>query len=179
MIMHSALTRLLLQVLQEQPGGLNALNEYLTERDEKPITNLANDAAERVRQLLQIWPEGRVGCDFAEHVLPIWASAFPTDNRVQTAIEAKRRWFAKQIDVAAVERAMVTAQQVVDTVEGEQPAAAAVAQAATFSAKIPCDPATVSKFAILAAGQAADDQAAGSAAEAEWQLRHLIEVLSE
>ena len=37
-----------------------------------------------------------LGCDFAEHVLPVWEERYPGDDRPRAAIETKRRWLAGQ-----------------------------------------------------------------------------------
>ncbi|WP_443111116.1 putative immunity protein [Bremerella sp. P1] len=41
----------------------------------------------------------RIGCDFAEHVLPQFESVFENDRRPREAIEAKRNWLAGEINL--------------------------------------------------------------------------------
>lgn len=176
MVMHSALTHLIHAVLTEAPGGLQMLSDYLEERGDKRITDLG-PPRQKLATLLTIWPEGAVGCDFAEHVLPRWNAAYPNDDRPRAAIDAKRRWLAKKIEepelMQATHEAKAAMKHAFSQGNYEMHAVAAAAHAA---AQIPCLPALAARFAQNSfRGREAPSQ---QAAEIRWQLEHLTRIVA-
>lgn len=172
--MHSTLTRLIHAVLCNEPGATEALSAFLVERDEKLIDNWGPPKI-KLATLLNIWPEGSVGCDFAEHVLPVWNAAYPNDDRPRAAIDAKRRWLANKIEEPELNEAMQAAHVAADVAaENDQQEAYNAAAAAGAAAQIPCNPALAATFAQ----NCFESDQAHQAAEIEWQLQHLKEVLA-
>ncbi len=115
-------------------------------------------------------------CDVAEHVLPVFEKAYPKDERPRKAIETKRLWLAGKATDEELNAARAAARD----------AARAAARAADADAAWAAD-ADAAWAAARDASGAAARAAAGAwdasggvagAAEQEWQLGRLLELLN-
>ena len=124
--------------------------------------------------LLVLW-----ATDCAEHVLPIFETQHPADDRPRKAIEAGRAWACGDIAVPEARKAAFAAHAAAR--DADEPAVRAAADAAGHAAAT----AHVADHALHAAAYAveaiahASGTVADSAAarEREWQVRHLPESL--
>ncbi len=126
-----------------------------------------------------------LACDFADHVMPIWAGAYPDDTRPQDAIAVARRYAngdasAEELTVArdAAGDAAWNAWDAVAAGDAARNAARATAWDAAEAAGAAAAEAAVA--ARDAAGDAARDAAVAVAAEdaeCSWQVSHVRECL--
>lgn len=117
------------------------------------------------QKTLALW-----AADCAEHVLPVFETQCPDDDRPREAIEAGRAWARGEITVGKARAAAFAAYAAAR--DSEDPAARAAARAAGHAAAT----AHVTGHARHAAAYALT-AATDAAAEREWQVRHLQEHL--
>lgn len=120
-------------------------------------------------RLLALW-----AADCAEHVLPLFNTQFPQDNRPAQAIEAARAWSRGEITVGAARAAAVEAHAAARAADEE--AARCVARAAghtVATAHMAEHAPGAAMYALKAVKAAADKQNDAVTQEYSWQLEQL------
>ncbi|MFC0629260.1 putative immunity protein [Kribbella deserti] len=115
----------------------------------------------------------RWAADCAEHVLPHFEQAEPTDDRPRLAIEAAHAWARGEISVTAARDAAFAAHEAAREVS--QPAARSAARAAghaAATAHVITHASHSASYAAKAATQAGADEIA-TVEERDWQYRQL------
>ena len=130
---------------------------------------------DRDHRLLVLW-----ATDCAEHVLPIFETQHPDDNRSREAIEAGRAWVRGDMAVPEVRKAAFAAHAAArDADDSAARAAARAAGHAAATAHIVGHARHAAAYAVKAAACTAGtiDVDAAGAKERDWQVRHLPEHL--
>jgi len=136
-----------------------------------------------------------LGCDFAEHVLPIFETKYPEDARPRQAIEAKRKWLIGEISLEGLKKHQCAA---ADSYYASAPASAAPAYAAYASASASVYASAVyasaayasayasvyaayayAAYAYASASASAYAYASAGEKEDEWQLNKIFDVLEK
>ena len=140
-----------------------------------------------------------LGCDFAEHVLPIFETKYPEDARPRQAIEAKRKWLIGEISLEGLKKHQCAAQcAAADSYYASAPASAAPAYAAYASASASVYASAVyasaayasayasvyaayayAAYAYASASASAYAYASAGEKEDEWQLNKIFDVLEK
>jgi len=116
--------------------------------------------------------------DCAEHVLPIFETKYPADDRPRKAIEAGRAWARGDIAVPEARKAAFAAHAARDADEPAVRAAAHAAGHAAATAHVADHALHAAAYAVEAIAHASGTVADFAAArEREWQVRHLPESL--
>ena len=122
----------------------------------------------------------RWAADCAERVLPYFEEKYPKDDRPRKAIEAARAWMRGEIRVGPARVAAVAVHAAArDADEAAARAAARAAGQAVATAHMAAHARHAAAYAVKAVTDAAVpiDAAAATAAEHDWQHRHLPEHL--
>lgn len=124
----------------------------------------------------------RWAADCAEHVLPLFTSRYPDDDRPRLAIEAAREWAEGEITVGAAREAAFRAHAAAR--EASEDAARAVARASGQAVSTPhmadhsLGAAAYAVKAVKLASSMGDATMAGER-EHQWQREHLPEAVRE
>ena len=130
-------------------------------------------------RLLALW-----AADCAEHVLPIFESVCPDDDRPRLAIEAARAWARGEIKVTQSKEAAGASQNAARELTGVSEAARMVALSAgqaAVAAHVAAHELGAAAYAIRAVMESAPkpDRETSRAAECEWQRSRLPDAIRE
>jgi len=152
--------------------------EYSGRRDPRLVRiHRAGLLDEAHHRLLAVW-----AADCAEHVLPLFASQYPEDNRPRWAIEVARAWSRGQASVREAREAACAAHAAAR--DASDPVAKLVARAtghAVATAHMADHELGAALFAIKAVRLAASpsDTAAAGERECQWQREKLPDAIRE
>ena len=148
----------------------------------------------RIIQKLDNWTDRNArlfACDCAEHVLPIWAKQYPSDDRPAQAIVIARKYVDGQATLKELAAARAAAWDAARDAAARDAARDAAARAAAWAAARDAardaaaraaarDAAWAARDAAWAARDAAWDAARDAAWDAErrWQTERLMEILN-
>ena len=151
--------------------------EYSGRRDPRFVTvRRGGTLVDTHHRLLAAW-----AADCAEHVLDLFTSACPQDNRPQRAIEQARAWSRGEISMTQAREAAYAAHDAARQASGaarEVARAAGHAVATAHRADHELDAAAYAIRAVRAASPRADATLAGER-DCQWQREHLPEPIRE
>lgn len=112
---------LLLAYLQGETKSAAALGDFLEEQGE-PRIKAYGDRHSRYQVVLGVLPATlahELACEFAEHALPAFEAQYHDRSEPRLAVQAKRRWLAREIDDEELVAARKAAFRLADTIRKE------------------------------------------------------------